>query len=98
MVSDLVLARGLPESVKGSLEAYAGCIGGAVPRSEYVRLMETAGFRDVRILEEKSFDFGPEAKWFANAFRIPQDVVREAAGSISSVSFLGKKPAVQRRA
>ncbi len=98
MVSDLVLARDLPESVKGSLEAYAGCIGGAVPRSEYVRLMENAGFRDVRILEEKSFDFGAEANWFADAFRIPPDVVREAAGSISSVSFLGKKPAVQRRA
>ncbi len=93
MISDLVLTRDVPESVKGSLEAYAGCIGGALPLPEYLRLMETAGFKDVRVVEEKTFDIVPEESWFADAFRIPREAVRAAAESISSVSLIGIKAA-----
>jgi SAM-dependent methyltransferase len=97
MISDLVLTRDLPEPVRSSLEAYAGCIGGAVPLPEYFRIMESAGFRDLRVVEEKAFDIASEdresfGKWFADAFRIPLDVVRDAAGSIASVSLYGRKP------
>lgn len=94
MISDLVLTGDLPEAVRNSLAAYAGCIGGAVPLPEYLRLMETAGFRDVRVVEGKAFDVGADADWFADAFQIPREAVREAAGSISSVSLIGRKPAV----
>jgi len=98
MISDLVLTRNLPERVKRSLEAYAGCIGGAVPLPEVLRLMESAGFRDVRVVKEKAFDVGADEHWFADVFRIPHETVREAAGSISSVSLIGIKPAVLHRA
>ena len=59
--------------------------------------MESAGFRDIRIEKENSFDIASgerEAygKWFADAFRIPLEAVRDAAGSVSSVSLSGIKP------
>jgi len=97
MISDLVLTRELPEPVRSSLEAYAGCIGGAVPLPEYFRLMESAGFRYLRVEEEKAFDIASDdretyGKWLADAYRIPLEVVRDAAGSISSVSLFGIKP------
>ena len=98
MISDLVLTRQLPEPVARSLAAYAGCISGASLKEEYLRLMEAAGFHDVRIVEETSFsiaegDPAVQAKSIADAFDVTADVVREAAGSIVSVRVSGVKPA-----
>lgn len=98
MISDLVLSRELPEPVARSLSAYAGCISGTSRKEEYLRLMEAAGFRDVRIVEETSFSIGEEgpdaqAESIAGAFDVPADAVREAAGAVLSVRVFGRKPA-----
>jgi SAM-dependent methyltransferase len=97
MISDLVLSRELPQAVAGSLAAYAGCISGAVMRDAYLRLIEAAGFRDVRIEEETSFSIGEgemdsDAKSVANSFNIPIDVLLDAAGTVVSIRVSGKKP------
>jgi len=97
MISDLVLSRELPEPVAASLAAYTGCISGAVRKDAYLRLMEEAGFRDVRIVQETAFSIDEtesdvDAKSVADAFNIPIDVVREAAGAILSVRVSGVKP------
>ncbi len=55
MISDLVLSGTLPEEIAGSLAAYAGCVAGAVAKEEYLRFPASAGFRDVRVVEEKRF-------------------------------------------
>jgi SAM-dependent methyltransferase len=96
MISDLVLSRELPQEVAASLAAYAGCISGAVMKDAYLRLIEAAGFRDVRIEEEASFSIGEgdtdsDAKSVADAFNIPIDVVRDAAGTVVSIRVSGKK-------
>jgi SAM-dependent methyltransferase len=97
MISDLVLSRELPEPVARSLAAYAGCVSGASRKEEYLRLMVAAGFRDVRIVEEIPFFLGEEepdaqAKSIAEAFNVPADAVRDAAGAVVSVCVSGKKP------
>ncbi|WP_418792279.1 arsenite methyltransferase [Phosphitispora sp. TUW77] len=46
-VSDMALTRELPESVKDCVEAYVGCVAGAVLIEKYRELAEAAGFRDV---------------------------------------------------
>lgn len=48
-VSDIVTDGPLPESVKQSLSAWAGCVAGAVEAKDYVAMMESAGFRDISI-------------------------------------------------
>ena len=48
-VSDIVTDGQLPDSVKKSLSAWAGCVAGALEASEYVGLMELVGFTDVSI-------------------------------------------------
>ena len=55
MVSDIVLSKELPEAVKDSVEAYVGCLSGAILRSEYKDAIRAAGFQEVSILEESSF-------------------------------------------
>lgn len=55
MVSDLVLTKELPDSVKQSVEAYIGCLAGAVMKDEYIRFIENAGFGDIKIVSQSSY-------------------------------------------
>ncbi len=48
-VSDIVTDGVLPEAVKSSLSAWAGCVAGAVEAKEYIGMMEAAGFTDISI-------------------------------------------------
>ena len=98
MISDLVLARNLPEAVAVSLAAYAGCIAGAVRKDDYFRLMGNAGFRDVQSVQEVQYRFpidesDPYVRSITGNFNIPVETLREAAGAIMSVCLSGIKPA-----
>lgn len=55
VVSDIVLSRELPESVRQSVESYAGCVAGASLKDEYLRLIREAGFGEVDVLEERTY-------------------------------------------
>jgi arsenite methyltransferase len=57
-VSDIVTRGTLPEAVRRSIEAWAGCIAGALDEDEYLGKMRNAGFADVRV--EGSSVYGPE--------------------------------------
>ena len=59
MVSDIVLLKELPASIRNSLEAYVSCIPGAMIREEYLRTMENAGFKEVKIVDETIFPIDP---------------------------------------
>ena len=48
-VSDIVTDGPLPEAVKQSLSAWAGCVSGAVEANEYVGMMESVGFTNVSV-------------------------------------------------
>jgi SAM-dependent methyltransferase len=48
-VSDIVTDGPLPEAVKRSLSAWAGCVAGAVDARDYISMMESAGFTDISI-------------------------------------------------
>ena len=48
-VSDIVTEGDLPEAVKQSLSAWAGCVAGAVEAKEYIGMMEAVGFTDVSV-------------------------------------------------
>jgi SAM-dependent methyltransferase len=49
-VSDIVTDGPLPEAIKKSLSAWAGCVAGAVEAAEYTSMMESAGFTDISIV------------------------------------------------
>ncbi len=48
-VSDIVTDGELPEVVRNSLSAWAGCVAGAVEAKEYIAMMESVGFTDISI-------------------------------------------------
>jgi SAM-dependent methyltransferase len=50
-VSDIVLLADLPEPVKNDVSAYVGCISGASPMGEYIRMALEAGLTGLNIPE-----------------------------------------------
>ena len=59
MVSDIVLLKELPAFVMNSLEAYVSCVSGAMIREEYLRTIENAGFKEVKIFNETTYPIDP---------------------------------------
>jgi SAM-dependent methyltransferase len=55
MISDIVLLKELPEHLRNSIEAYTGCISGAISKEKYLDIIHNAGFTDVEIVKENTF-------------------------------------------
>ena len=85
VVSDLVLTRPLGDELRRNVDLYVGCVAGASQKEEYLRLMRDAGFRDVRIVEERGYAVGME--------NLPaQGPEREAFSAVVSVKVRAIKP------
>ncbi|MFN8411534.1 MAG: arsenite methyltransferase [Anaerolineales bacterium] len=48
-VSDIVTEGPLPEAIKKSLSAWAGCVAGAVDSGAYIDMMKAVGFTDISV-------------------------------------------------
>ena len=55
VVSDIVAERPLPAEMKENLDAWAGCIAGALEREEYLEKIKEAGFAKVEVGSERGF-------------------------------------------
>jgi SAM-dependent methyltransferase len=97
MVSDLVLLKPLPEIVRRSVEAYVGCIAGAVMKDEYLRAITAAGFRDLTVAGEDVYPAelavnDPIAKAICSDTGIVSDYVKDISGSVASIKISAVKP------
>jgi len=97
MVSDIVLLKELPDFIKNSVEAYVGCLSGAIMRDKYIEAIKEAGFQEVRSVDETSFPIEfivnePTVKAIIDNFEIPPEKVAEVASSIISAKVYGVKP------
>ena len=96
MVSDLVLLKELPDGLKNSIEAYIGCLSGAIMKAEYLQAIKNAGFRDVRVIDETHYPIelmanDPTANAIIENFDISQEEIHEVAGSVVSIKVQGMK-------
>ena len=97
MISDIVLLKELPAFIKNSIEAYIGCISGAIMRDEYISTIEAAGFHEVSIIDETPFPIDcmtndPTVKALIETLNIPPQKVEEVASSVISIKVDGVKP------
>lgn len=78
-VSDIVLSRDLPESLKNDPAIYSSCIGGAIRKEQYLQLLAETGFVDIEVVDQV------DAGELLNCTPDPvSDMLREAA--IESIS------------
>jgi ubiquinone/menaquinone biosynthesis C-methylase UbiE len=90
-VSDIVVTGELPEKIKTAAEMYAGCIGGAVKKEEYLAVIKQSGFEKITFQKE-------------NVSTLPDDVLlqylskeelhelRSSGTNILSVNVYAEKP------
>jgi SAM-dependent methyltransferase len=96
MVSDIVLLKELPKVIRKDMEAYAGCIAGAEMKDKYLELMRKAGFKEVKVLQEKVYpiDFvisEPETQKTINRLSLTQEQIADLAKSVVSISVSALK-------
>ncbi|MCU0555357.1 MAG: arsenite methyltransferase [Syntrophales bacterium] len=97
MVSDIVLARPLPDVVKNSVAAYVGCVAGASLKGEYLEAMRQAGFADVAVQSETSFPVDcvttdPMFSGLAQSVNLSmEELARQATETVVSVRVSGFK-------
>ncbi len=97
MVSDIVLLKELPDSIRNSIAAYVGCISGAVKKDEYLATIKKAGFTKVRIIDETPFPIDciasdPTAKVIMNKLNLSNAEVKDTANLVLSIKVEGIKP------
>jgi SAM-dependent methyltransferase len=52
-VSDIVLVGSLPAALREDAEMYAGCVAGAIQKSDYLQLIEDKGFQNIKVQKVK---------------------------------------------
>jgi len=97
MISDIVLLMELPETILNSIEAYVGCISGAMLKEEYLKTIKSAGLKDVTIIDETVFPLDyitndPLAQKIIEGLAISAEEVKEFSNSILSVKISAIKP------
>ena len=97
MVSDIVLLKELPDSIKMSIEAYVHCLAGALIKDEYIGAIKSAGFQEIRVIDETSYPIDrlindPVVKEFIANLKLSSEKVKDAASSVVSAKVWGVKP------
>jgi hypothetical protein len=80
-----VLTRSLPDDVRRSVEAYVGCVAGAMPKQEFLAAMREAGFEEVEVLEERRYASG-------GGGAAAEGVTADAWEAVTSVKVRGVRP------
>ncbi len=91
-VSDVVLAGELPEKLARAAVLYAGCVSGALQKTEYLDIIKKAGFKGIKIRKQKPVTVPDDILLqFINDEEL-QQFKKEGAG-IFSVTVYAEKPA-----
>jgi ubiquinone/menaquinone biosynthesis C-methylase UbiE len=56
-IADIVTVRSLPENITCNSDLWAACIGGAMQKDEYFKLIEKAGFEIDSVVENTAYGF-----------------------------------------
>ena len=96
-VSDIVLLKDLPEKIKDSVEAYVGCISGAILKDRYLQLLKDAGFIDVTVTDESSYQIDvvinkPRTQALLKETGVTEEEFKKLGGFFVSIKVMGKKP------
>jgi arsenite methyltransferase len=89
-VSDIVTYGPLPEVVRSSLEAWVGCVAGALDETAYLDKVRQAGFTEVEVTARNL----AEIEQWAELGELPEPVqyLDELKGQVASIKVAARKP------
>lgn len=90
-ISDIVLVGKLPENILNAAEMYAGCVSGALQKEEYLKIIMTAGFKNIEIQKEKVINLPDDI--LANYLSENEiEKFRQSGTGIYSITVFAEKP------
>lgn len=97
MVSDLVILKNLPDAVKKSIDAYVACIAGAMKKNDYLKAIRSAGFRDVKVVQETTYPLGdaiddPTGGSLIASMNLSLKDLRDLENAVASIKVHALKP------
>jgi arsenite methyltransferase len=95
-ISDIVLVGELPAKWKEVAELYAGCISGAIQKSEYLAIIEETGFANITLQKEKEIIIPEE---ILEQYLSAEEIYKYKSGStkIVSITVYADKPGKDER-
>ncbi|NMC83001.1 MAG: arsenite methyltransferase [Armatimonadetes bacterium] len=96
-VSDVVVEGELPEAIRRDMEAYVGCVAGALERDDYARRLREAGFTDIDIEPTRRYLFADLATSTCGAdvvSRLSAEERQTLDGRVMGAFIRARKPEV----
>lgn len=90
-VSDIVVQGRLPQELRESLEAWSGCVAGALHEDEYRQKLTAAGFADIEVEVTRVYD-GGEVRDLAREFGIEIEESWLGEGRLCSAFVRARRP------
>ena len=95
MVSDIVLLSPLPNFLKNTA-ALTACVGGAVLKVDYIEAIRSAGFSDIKVVNESAYSIDSllnnlEVKANMKKYRVTKKQAEDYARNVVSVKISGIK-------
>src|SRR5688572_17645108 len=95
-ISDIVIEGELPPKWKEIAELYAGCVSGAIQKSEYLGIIEEAGFTNITLQKDKTIVIPDEIlAEYLNTEEI--DEYKNSNVRITSITVYADKPSKDER-
>ena len=95
-ISDIVIEGALPSKWKDIAELYAGCVSGAIQKSEYLAIIEEAGFTNITLQKDKTIVIPDEilAEYLSQQ---EIDEYKKGKVRITSITVYADKPSKDER-
>jgi SAM-dependent methyltransferase len=95
-ISDIVIEGELPSKWKEIAELYAGCVSGAIQKSEYLGIIEEAGFTNIALQKDKTIIIPDDilAEYLSQG---EVDEYKKGRVRITSITVYADKPAKDER-
>jgi SAM-dependent methyltransferase len=90
-VSDIVIRGELPESIRRSLELWAGCVAGALEENDYREMLERAGFTDIDVEPTRIYQID-ETRDLARRMGVSDSDIEAMQGRIMAAFVRARKP------
>ncbi len=96
MVSDIVILKELPDFIKDSVDAYIGCVAGAMKKNDYLKAIKKSGFESVKVMDESIYPLDsvindPAAKIIIDDLKITPTQMKDTEASIASIKVFAMK-------
>ena len=92
-VSDIIFRGAIPDFIRGNVDAWSGCVAGALHEDEYRAKLAAAGFNEIDVEVTRAYE-GEEVRGMAKAFfglELDAGVLR--SGQVCSAFVRARRPA-----